>query len=158
MARDIGQDFERVQQFISEYRIPSTSSTTGREIELKKMHKKTIGALQLWVEVQKKTSAGGFELCGTDVPIGSPAYAQIAESYSDLTSAFGVTIHGFVKPASMCLRSCIETFIRGTCGASQPQCLTERNVYRLMELAKANDFFAGSASSSDQCTVAVAAV
>ena len=141
MARNTSKDFDLVMKFADDYRIPRLDVPTSREAELRRMHRSVLGALQLWAEFDVAAKGGGLVVGGATLVVGDGAYLQLAESMSDLTSAFGGVLHGFVKPASMSLRSSIETFVRGASGASMPANLTETNVFALMAKAKPTPSF-----------------
>jgi hypothetical protein len=77
---------------------------------------------------------------------GSASHDQLAESFSDLTSAHFAALHGLYKPAHMSLRSAIETFVRSLSGIESTAAASTTSVYRLFELAKKCEVFGGRAA------------
>lgn len=136
MARLIDKDFSRLELFIEQYSISDLLKSKTREQLFKRGHKYSFAAAQIWAEVEKQARNGILELRGTSVAINTENYDQLAESFSDIISAYFSALHGIYKPANMSLRSAIETFTRGLAGISSIEAANTTSVYRLFELAK----------------------
>ena len=147
MSRAVTADFELVRDYVRNYRILKIEEGSSREAELKRLHRNVVGSLQIWAEMQRLAVKGELRLYDVSVPSDGGAFEQIAESFSDLTSMLGSALHGLIKPASMSLRSCVETQIRGTCGALDSRVLAEGNVYRLFDQASTSVYFSGSSGA-----------
>jgi hypothetical protein len=141
MLRIVRDDFARLQEYLNGYSIPSNLGAKAREELLKRSHKCSLAALQIWAALEKQAANGTFGLGGINIPAESPQYQQITECFSDLMSALFSSLHGLYKPANMSLRSAIETFVRGAAGCTSKEALTTTSLYKLFSIAGKQDIF-----------------
>jgi hypothetical protein len=141
MARLIDKDFSRLATFLNQYSLADVLTSRVREQLVKRGHKYSLAALQIWAAAEQSAQTGKFKIMGTPLQVGSPHFDQLAESFSDLTSAYFAALHGLYKPAHMSLRSGIETFIRGLTGLNSSEAASTKNVYRLFEIASNSNVF-----------------
>ena len=145
MARLIDQDFSRLSIFLGQYTLSDVLQSKSREQSLKRGHKCSLAALQLWTIAEQLARGDQLKLHQLPLRIATPQFEQISESFSDLTSSFFAAIHGLYKPAHMSLRSALETFVRGMAGLYSEEAATTTSVYRLFELARSCEIFSGPA-------------
>lgn len=141
MLRVVQQDFARLQTYLQNYSLSPSLGARAREDLLKRVHKCSLAALQVWAVMETQAAGGTFALLRTKIASGSDQYAQLSESFSDLMSALFASLHGLYKPANMSLRSAIETFFRGAAGTTSNEASTTTSVYRLFELAEEQPLF-----------------
>jgi hypothetical protein len=136
MARLIDHDFSRLEVFLDNYTLSDVLKSKVREQLIRRGHKYCLSALQIWAIAEQLASIGVLHVNGTPLKQATPQLDQIAESFSDLTSALFAALHGLYKPAHMSLRSAIETFVRGITGLYSVEAAGTTSVYRLFELAR----------------------
>jgi hypothetical protein len=141
VLRFVQQDFARLQAYLQAYSLSPGLGSKAREDLLKRAHKSSLAALQVWAVVETQATGGALMLLGARVASDSIQYALLSECFSDLTSALFASLHGLYKPANMSLRSAIETFVRGAAGITSEEAATTTSVFRLFDLAEAQPFF-----------------
>ena len=147
MARLIEKDFFRLESFLNQYSLADVLTSKAREQLIKRGHKYSLAALQIWATAEQAARNGELKILGIALPADSPHFDQLAESFSDLTSAYFAALHGLYKPAHMSLRSGIETFTRGLAGLSSSEAASTKNVYRLFEIASESKVFQKNAKT-----------
>lgn len=147
MLRFVQQDFSRLQAYLAAYSLSPDLGAQAREELLKRAHKCSLAALQIWAGMETQAASGSFTLLGEKVAGTSDQYAQLSECFSDLMSALFSSLHGLYKPANMSLRSAIETFVRGAAGVTSKEASMTTNVYRLFELAGKQPIFSVGSGS-----------
>lgn len=145
MSRLLEKDFARLETFLSQYSMAEVLTSKTREQLVKRGHKFSLAALQVWASADQLAQAGQLKLKGVDLANDTPHFEQLAESFSDLISAFFAALHGLYKPSHMSLRSAIETFVRGLAGLNSGEAASTKNVYRLFEIANDGAVFQGAA-------------
>jgi hypothetical protein len=145
MSRLLERDFERLVTFLSQYSLAETLTSKTRQQLVRRGHKFTLAALQMWASADQLAQAGQLKIFGFKLANNSPHFDQFAESFSDLTSAYFAALHSLYKPAHMSLRSAIETFVRGLTGLDSAEAASTKNVYRLFEIASGAQVFKESA-------------
>lgn len=146
MSRLLDKDFSRLEAFLHQYSMADVLKSKTREQLIRRGHKYSLAALQIWASAEKLANSGKLQIHSTKLHLSSPGYAQLSESFSDITSAFFAILHGIYKPAHMSLRSAIETFTRGLASINSTEACNTTNVYRLFELAKTCEPFMSSAA------------
>lgn len=146
MARLIDLDFSRLELFLNAYTLSDVLKSKVREQLIKRGHKYCLSALQMWAMTERLAGVGELHLNGIALNSTSPQLDQVAESFSDLTSALFAALHGLYKPAHVSLRSAIETFVRGMAGLDSPEAASTKSVFKLFELARGCDAFSNAAA------------
>lgn len=145
MSRLIDKDFARLETFLQQYSLTDVLTSKTREQLVRRAHKYSLAALQIWASVDQLAKTGKLKIQGIELASTTAHFDQLAESFSDLTSAYFAALHGLYKPAHMSLRSAIETFVRGLTGLNSEDAANTKNVYKLFEIATDADVFKGTA-------------
>lgn len=145
MSRLLDKDFSRLESFLNQYSLAEVLASKTREQLVRRGHKFSLAALQIWATVDQLAQAEKLIIMGVNLSSNTSHFHQLAESFSDLTSAYFAALHGLSKPAHMSLRSAIETFVRGLTGLNSAEAASTKNVYRLFEIASNADAFQGAA-------------
>ena len=147
MSRLLERDFARLEAFLNQYSLAEALTSKTREQLVRRGHKFSLAALQIWTSADQLAQAGQLKILGVDLPNNNLHFDRLAESFSDLTSAYFAALHGLYKPAHMSLRSAIETFVRGLTGLNSVEAASTKNVYRLFEIGRDVGVFQGGAES-----------
>src|SRR5271170_942866 len=100
MSRLASDDFVKLIDYVDKYRIRSLSDTPANEALFRQAHRLTLGAIQLWVELDRMATANGSAMLGTAaLGVNSKEFDQLSECFSDITSAFASAMHGLFKPS-----------------------------------------------------------
>lgn len=143
MSRLGDQDFQRLKEYLQSYSLSNTLDSAARAALVRRAHRHNLAALQMWAALERAASEGQLTIGGVPVQEGSEQFAQISESFSDLTSGLFLAIHGTYKPAHMSLRSASESFTRGLASITSAEALNTTSIYRLFEIAKTTAVFTG---------------
>lgn len=146
MSRLLDKDFTRLEIFLNQYSLSEVLKSKPREQLIRRGHKYSLAALQILASIEKLAKTKNMKVHGKIIDGESIHYAQLSESFSDITSAYFSALHGIYKPAHMSLRSAIETFTRGLSGISSQEAASTKNVYKLFELARNCDPFKDTAA------------
>jgi hypothetical protein len=146
MARDVREDFQNLEQFIRQYRLPDPADNPALRNLLSRQHKVYHAILTLLAELEHQS---WHPITQTD-PRGSYANDLIRERLlefaSDLGSALFAWLNGMYKAARLLLRSAIENFIKTIGLLDCDHILTLRNTYEVFDLAETGSFFSISAN------------
>lgn len=143
MIRFVKQDFDRLSSYIDDYSISSDLGAKVRHELLKRLHKNSLAALQVWAIFENYSLNEKLIISNKNIKNDSLEFAMIGECFSDLLSALQACIHGLYKPAHMSLRSGVETFVRGLAGISSEEAKSTTSVYRLFEISADELIFKG---------------
>lgn len=133
MTREIAEDFAILETFIGGFNLSNIASNAEIIGKMKPMHKKLFALMTFVAEVDHKNQ---------DSNILSPrSLNYLKESVSDMGQALFCWIQGAYKPANLILRSSIETFVRATAGQENNDIFSEKNMYRVFELAHVTSYF-----------------
>lgn len=148
MLRFVKDDWERLQSYLSEYRIGGEiESGEGADL-VKRMHKATLASFQLLAKLEGLASTGELYLCGINIDNCGLPFLFITETFSDIASTLFLSLHGLYKPAQASVRSSIEVFVRGGAALTASEALGTKNVYELFEVASAQAIFSGSSQGA----------
>lgn len=127
MTRETDADFESLVEFATNYSVNSSAINPAYRKSLKLMHRKYHGFMTFAAELEG--------LRANSISI-TPLNAQyLTEANSDLGQSLFCWLHGAYKPASLMLRSSIETFVKSVSSNENPAILTEKSVSRVFDLA-----------------------
>lgn len=133
MSRIINEDFSLIQQFFSDYSLEQIMQDRSFMQEFKLLHRKAYALLIFIAELEEQNKREPF--------ISETTLKYKRETLSDLMLAFFCWVNGAYKPANLQMRSCIENFIKCLLFESTPNIITEKSVYKVFDLAKANPIF-----------------
>lgn len=136
-TKEIQGDFEELTMFANQYAIAPLMKNSGFVAELKNGHKRLFALLTFIAEIESTNSASR--------KFNEVSLRYFAEFGSDVSQALFCWMHGAYKPAYLALRSSIETFFKAAVGSENPTILTQKNVYELLEIAKASKACGGLA-------------
>lgn len=147
MARLVEKDFAKLEEFLHQYSLAEILESKTRTQLLKRGHKFSLAALQIWAGAVQLSNADLLLAGKMKIDKNSGHFAQLEECFSDLTSAYFAALHGLYKPAYMSLRSAIETFVRALAGAHSAEAANTTSVHRLFDLARTTDVFGGPSAA-----------
>jgi hypothetical protein len=141
MSREIQQDFKLLEDFIESYSLAENFSNDDFKLNLTQQHKRYYALLIFSAELNYQK----FD----PIELSNPSHDELkrnfsnflAESISEIGSAFFIWLHGCYKVAQQTLRSSIENFFKGI-GSIQFNAITEKkNTFEVIELVGNLEFF-----------------
>lgn len=128
MSRYTNEDANKLIDYFKEYELDEVFSNSAFVDEFKKVHKKALGYLVLFSELEKQnTSKNIFD---------TQAIFYLKESVSDVLQSIFVWVNGAYKGADLLLRSSIENFNKAIIGNENPCVYTEKSVYKIFDMAE----------------------
>jgi hypothetical protein len=140
MTREIAQDFVNLATFIDQFNLVNIAKNAELIDIMKPMHKKLFALMTFVAEVEQKNEELNV--------LSHDGLNFLKESVSDMGQALFCWIQGAYKPANLILRSSIETFVRAIAGQENNEIYSEKNMYRVFEMAQATSYF-----NSEMCKV-----
>ncbi|MCP4744884.1 MAG: hypothetical protein GY874_01910 [Desulfobacteraceae bacterium] len=128
MTKEISQDFKRLSIFIEQFDLENIANKPEFLNILKPMHKKLFAMMTFIVEVEQKNSELNI--------LSEYSLNYLKESVSDIGQSLFCWIQGAYKPANLILRSSIETFVRAVAGQEKHEIFSEKNAYKIFEIAQ----------------------
>ena len=136
---EVPNDFELLLKFIETYSI-NESLDDPRFVELaKQAHRRLLAYLTCYVELSNSASP--------PYSLSKNSIEYVAESSSDLAQMFFCWIHGAYKPATLSLRSSIETFMKGIAGTQDNTIFDKKSMYEVFDIAKTCEACSGDSST-----------
>lgn len=136
-TREIRSDFESLEEFVRRYDIAPSIDKADFVSLLRNGHKRLFGLLTFIAEIESTNS--------DSKKFSEESLRYFAECGSDVSQALFCWMHGAYKPAYLALRSSIETFMKAAVGTEVPALLTEKSMYKLLDIAKASQTCSGLA-------------
>lgn len=125
---EVPNDFDALLKFIEQYSIKDSLDDPAFKLLAKQAHRRLLAYLTCYVELSNSASP--------PYSLSTKSVEYIAESASDLTQMFFCWLHGAYKPASLSLRSSIETFMKGVAGTQDITIFEKKSVYEVFDIAK----------------------
>lgn len=132
MNRLIGDDFNRLITYFSEYNLRTVITRDEFKINAKSIHRKLYAFLVLTNELEMQNILSSSE------EILSKLFKEVG---SDLILSFFCWVNGAYKPAELQLRSSIENFVKAFLYKQFPQIIMTKSVYEIFDLAENSDIF-----------------
>ena len=133
MSREISADFKILTSFIDKFELSIILKEQDLLDNMKPMHKKLFALMTFISEIDQKNDEHKiFSQKGLD---------YLKESISDMGQSFFCWSQGAYKPSNLILRSSIETFVKAIAGQEDISIYSEKNMYKVFELAKNTNYF-----------------
>lgn len=139
MTRECKADFNKLEEYISNYSISDNLDQESYVISVRKMHK-TYFSLMNWHAEYKEQKDFFSEKYSNNPEI----ILRISETVSDIGSAQFNWLNGSYKTSRVMLRSAIENFIRSISAIEDDSQLTEKSVYKVFDKANSIATFKSS--------------
>lgn len=146
MTRLTDQDYQRLVEFTSAYRVEEIFESKPRTQLIRRAHRHCLAAIQALANIEILSALGCIQFGANQLKVNHFCYHSLQECFSDISSSFYAALHGLNKPAHMALRSAIETSIRALAGIESEEAAQTTSVYKLFELAKGNPLFQSHAT------------
>ena len=117
MSLYINRDADKLVKYFKEYRLENVFLESGFIDEFRKVHKKSLGYLVLYSEIEKQNKIKMFW--------ADKAIFYLQESVSDVLQSVFAWVNGAYKPANLLLRSSIENFNKAVIGNISEDIYTE---------------------------------
>lgn len=137
MAREVNQDFLKLKEFVQNYNISSSLENVYFTSLARTGHRRLLAFLTCAEELSLATPRPYL--------LSDKSVSYIAESTSDVAQALFCWLHGAYKPASLTLRSAIETFLKGVAGTESSGIFELKSVYEVFDVAKVSTPCGGDA-------------
>lgn len=147
MSREIKEDFDKLKSFIESYELKTVNSNKEFSKLLALKHRKYLSFLTYIAETIYQIN----ENITKDSRLEERFFTHARESVSDCGNAIFCWVHGAYKPASTTLRSSIENFIRSIGQIENVDIASEKNMYKVFDLAKSVSLF-NNGQSKDSFT------
>lgn len=131
MSKYINEDAEKLTKYFKEFELKNIFLNSEFVDEFKKVHKKTLGYLVIYFEIEKQNKRSKF--------FQEKAIYYLKESVSDILQSFFCWINGAYKASDLLLRSSIENFNKAIIGNINDDVYTEKSVYKIFDMANKLD-------------------
>ena len=131
MSKYINEDAEKLTKYFKEFELKNIFLNSEFVDEFKKVHKKTLGYLVIYFEIEKQNKRSKF--------FQEKAIYYLKESVSDILQSFFCWINGAYKASDLFLRSSIENFNKAIIGNINDDVYTEKSVYKIFDMANKLD-------------------
>lgn len=132
MSREINQDYESLEKFISEYQLEGVLNEDFI-LQLKPIHKRLFALMTITAEIEHHNK--------THKVLPTESLIYLKESVSDIGQALFCWVLGAYKPALLIVRSSIETFVKSISFQEIPDILNEKSMYNVFDEARKTSFF-----------------
>lgn len=136
---EVPNDFDELLKFIEQYSIKTSLDDPKFTLLAKQAHRRLLAYLTCYVELRYSSTP--------PYSLSEKSIEYIGESASDLAQMFFCWLHGAYKPASLSLRSSIETFMKGVAGTQDDTIFETKSVYEVFDIAKTCAACSGDSST-----------
>lgn len=127
MSKYSNEDADKLKQYFENYKLSPIFLNAEFVDEFKKVHKKALGYLVIYSEVEKQNK--------TNTYLDNKALFYFKESVSDVLQAIFTWVNGAYKASDLLLRSSIENFNKAMIGKCNTDVYTEKSVYKIFDMA-----------------------
>ena len=127
MNKNIEKDASKLIEYFKKYELESTFTNSEFVEEYRKIHKKSLGYLVLFSEIEKQNTKKKI--------LEEKSMLYFKESVSDVLQSVFVWVNGAYKAADLLLRSSIENFNKAIIGNTNSDVYIEKSVYKIFEMA-----------------------
>lgn len=128
MGKYTNEDADKLVQYFKNYELESVFLNQEFIEEYRKVHKKALGYLVTFSELEKQNIA--------KKRLEEQSIFYLKESVSDVLQSVFVWVNGAYKAADLLLRSSIENFNKAIIGNVNCDVYTEKSVYKIFDMAE----------------------